>query len=450
MAESLVGDRGICLLNKRFLVGGMAVLIWVLSAVPAAARTFEPRGRAALLLDATSGQILYQQNGQATNYPASTTKLLTALVAVEHGKLDQKIKISEQAIDKAPDSSSCYLNLGEEQPLEHLLYGLLLPSGNDCADAIAEGVTGGNPAQFVTWMNETAKRVGATSSHFANPSGLHDPDHYTTALDLALIARAAFANPVVRKISGAKEFNWPGKSFRATGEELNGIYYNHNQMVFYYEGNVAGKTGYTEEAGLTLVNAAERNGQLLIGVVMGEPFQNIQYEDMENLLDMGFSDFERKAAVTKGSETGTVTVTGGLAENVTAVTGGEFWISAPKGATPDITVKPVLDSTAAAPVTAGQPLGKLEVRQGDRLLGTVPLLAKEAVDVKPATAAKLLSGLLTALKWVGGILLGLFAFRTVVKTVRRIRRGSRRRGGSFRGSGSRSRTSSITMYRTRD
>lgn len=438
------------MLNKRFIMGGMAVLIWVLSAVPAAAGTFEPRGRAALLLDASSGQILYQQNGQATNYPASTTKLLTALVAVEHGKLDQKIKISEQAIDKAPDSSSCYLNLGEEQPLEYLLYGLLLPSGNDCADAIAEGVTGGNPAQFVTWMNETAQRIGATGSHFANPSGLHDPNHYTTALDLALIARAAFANPVVRRISGAKEFNWPGKSFSATGEKINDIYYNHNQMVFYYEGTVAGKTGYTEEAGLTLVNAAERNGQLLIGVVMGEPFQKTQYEDMESLLDMGFSEFERKSAVTKGTDTGTVTVSGGLAESVTTVTGSDFWVTAPKGGAPDITVKPVLADTATAPVTEGQQLGTLEIRQGNRLLGTVPLLAKTGVDVKPAIAAKVLSAALTVLKWVGGILVGLFAFRTVVKTVRRIRRGSRRKSGGFRGSGAGNRTSSITMYRTRD
>lgn len=438
------------MLNKRLIMGGMAVLIWVLSAVPAAAKTFEPRGRAALLLDASSGQILYQQNGQARNFPASTTKLLTALVAVEHGKLDQKIKISEQAIDKAPDSSSCYLNLGEEEPLEYLLYGLLLPSGNDCADAIAEGVTGGNPAQFVTWMNETAKRVGATGSHFANPSGLHDPNHYTTALDLALIARAAFANPVVRKISGTKEFNWPGKSFSATGAKINDMYHNHNQMLFYYEGTVAGKTGYTEEAGLTLVNAAERNGRLLIGVVMGEPAQQTQYEDMEALLDMGFSGFERKSAVTKDSETGTVTVSGGMAKSVATITGGDFWISAPKGATPDVTVKPVLDETVTAPVTKGQPVGKLEIRQGDRVLGTVPLLAKDAVDAKPATAAKLLSVALTVLKWVGGILLGLFAFRTVVRTVRRIWRGSRRRSTGFRGSSSRSRTSSITMYRTRD
>lgn len=379
------------------------------------------------------------------NYPASTTKLLTALVAVEHGKLDQKITVSEHAVDKAPDSSSCYLNKGEEQPLEYLLYGLLLPSGNDCADAIAEGVSGGKPEQFVAWMNETAKRVGATSSHFANPSGLHDPNHYTTALDLALIGRAAFANPVVRKISGTKEFFWPGKS------EQNGPYYNHNQMVFTYDGTVAGKTGYTEEAGLTLVNAAEKNGLLLVGVVMGEPFQQTQYQDMANLLNMGFADFERKSAVTKGLETAAVAVTGGTGSQVTAVAGGDFWVAAPKGGAPRVTTKPLLEPTVTAPVKEGQKLGDLEIREGDRLLGRVPLVAREAIAAKPATGARLLAGALTALKWVAGIFLGLFVFRTIVKTIRRLLRRSRKRTGGYRGGADiRNRGSSFSMYRTKD
>ena len=382
------------------------------------------------------------------NYPASTTKLLTALVAVEHGKLDQKIIVSEHAVDKAPDSSSCYLNKGEEQPLEYLLYGLLLPSGNDCADAIAEGVTGGKPEQFVAWMNETAKRVGATSSHFANPSGLHDPAHYTTALDLALISRAAFANPVVRKISGTQSFFWPGKS---GPEKDKNIYYNHNQMVFTYDGTVAGKTGYTEEAGLTLVNAAEKNGLLLVGVVMGEPFQQTQYQDMADLLDMGFADFERKTAVARGLETEAVAVTGGTGTQVTAVAGSDFWVAAPKGGAPRVTTKARLEPKVTAPVKEGQKLGDLEIREGDRLLGTVPLLAKEAVAAKPATGARLMAGALTALKWVAGIFLGLFLFRTIVKTARRLLRRSRKRTGGYRGgSDIRNRGSSFSMYRTKD
>ncbi|HYF93105.1 MAG TPA: D-alanyl-D-alanine carboxypeptidase family protein [Symbiobacteriaceae bacterium] len=427
-------------------------MLWLLSAVPVSAGAVQPQGRAALLLDASSGQILYQQNAHVRNFPASTTKLLTALVAVEHGKLDQKITISEQAVDKAPDSSSCYLNKGEEQPLEYLLYGLLLASGNDCADAIAEGISGGKPEQFVTWMNETARRAGATGSHFTNPSGLHDDNHYTTALDLALISRAAIANPIVRKISGTKEFNWPGKSEDTPERKGNGPYYNHNQMVFTYDGTVAGKTGYTEEAGLTLVNAAERNGMVLIGVVMGEQLKEIQYQDMTDLLDMGFADFERKPIVMAGAQVASLAVTGGMATTVSAVTGKDFWVAAPKGGKPQVTTQPLLEASVAAPVEAGKKLGELEVREGDRLLGTVPLVAGQHVAAKPATGAKLLSGALTALKWGLGGVLGLFVFRTVVKLTRRIIRRLRKRPGVYQGTGSkaRSRTSTITMYRTRD
>lgn len=442
-------DRGIRLLNKRRKVGGIAVLIWILSSAPAAAEAVAPQGRAALLLDAASGQILYQQNSHDRNYPASTTKLLTALVAVEHGKLDQKITVSEQAIDKAPDSSSCYLEKGEQQPLESLLYGLLLSSGNDCADAIAEGVSGGKPELFVAWMNETAKRAGATNSHFVNPSGLHHPDHYTTALDLALISRAAIANPVVRKISGTREYNWKGKSFEPDGVTVkNGPYYNHNQMLFTYDGTIAGKTGFTEEAGLTLVNVAERNGQTLVGIVMGETFKSIQYQDMEALLDMGFADFERKVLVKSGTAMGAVTVTGGLAKDVNTVTGGDFWVSAPKGGAPKVTTQPRLETSIAAPVKEGQKAGELEVREGDRLLGTVPLVTSGAIAVKPATGAKILSGTLTVLKWLAGLIVGLFLFRTVVKTTRRLIRRSRKGyGGAYRGASPRSRRGQITMYR---
>lgn len=431
-------------MKKRHVIGGVAALVWVLSALPAAAETFAPQGRAALLLDASSGQILYQQNGQTNNYPASTTKLLTALVAVEHGKLDQRITVSERAFDKAPDSSSCYLNIGEEQPLEYLLYGLLLASGNDCADAIAEGVSGGKPEQFVAWMNETAKRAGATNSHFVNPSGLHDPNHYTTALDLALISRAALANPIVRKMSGTREFFWPGKS------EKNGPYYNHNQLIFSYDGMVGGKTGYTEEAGLTLVGAAERDGRLLIGIVMGEKFKATQYQDMTGLLDMGFADFERKAAVKGGTEVGTVTVSNGKAKSVTAVVQNDFWVSVRKGGTPKVSTQPRMEPAVTAPVKEGQRIGALEIREGERVLATVPLLAKEAVAVKPALLAKLFSGTVSALKWAGGIALGLFAFRTAVKTTRRIIRRSRKGPAGFRKGSDKGRTGSITMYRTRN
>jgi D-alanyl-D-alanine carboxypeptidase (penicillin-binding protein 5/6) len=429
----------------------MAASLWVLSVVPVSAATFQPNGRAAVLIDGASGQVLYQNNAQVKNYPASTTKLLTAVVAVEHGKLNQMITVSPEAVALPPGSSSCYLEAGEQETLETLLTGLLLVSGNDCANAIAEGVADGHADQFVAWMNETARRIGATHSHFVNPHGLHDPDHYTTATDLALIGRAALSNETIRRIASKTEFFWPGKS------ELNGTYYNHNPLLGFYQGLVGGKNGYTEEAGLTLVESAERDGRSVVAVVMGEPDKTNQNNDMINLLDMGFDNFEKQSAVVAGKEFGNITVTGGVGKAVAAVAQADFAVAAPKGGKPTVTVVPKLNDSVAAPVTSGQTLGTLEVRDGDRLLGTVPLVAEQAVAVRSLfggsagnTMHKALVGLLTGLKWLLYLVVVLLLFRFTVKTVRRVVRRSRRRAG-FSGSGVKSRAGAInSVYRVKD
>lgn len=372
-------------------------------------------------MDGLTGQVLYQQNGAETNFPASTTKLLTALVAVEHGKLDQQIRVSQSAIDKGFDSASCYISEGEVDPLEYLLYGLLLPSGNDCADAIAEGLTQGNKQQFVDWMNETAQRLGATSSHFANPHGLHDDQHYTTAHDLALIARAALSNPVVRKISSTREFNWPGKN--------NGTYYNQNALVWTRDDLIGGKTGYTEHALHTLAEVAERNGRQLIGVTMGYEDKNQQYNDMDALLDYGFENFVQVDAVAAGAPQGEIQVSGGMAPTVPVMAASAFAVSAAKEGEQQVRVVPKLASGVSAPVVAGQNLGLLEIRDGDQVLGTVPLVAKAAVEAKPALTQVGLQWALLVAKWLAGAVFGLLVFRTLVKTVRRSLR-RRRRGRS--------------------
>lgn len=410
---------GISVLAIR--VALVAIMALLMLAAPGTAQAATPviHGRASLLMDASTGQVLFEYNSLTRNFPASTTKLLTALVAAERGHLDQVIKISPNAVDQAPDSSSCYLNQGEEQPLEYLLYGLLLSSGNDCAIAIAEGITNGNPEQFIVWMNETAKRLGATRSRFTNPHGLHDSGHYTTAQDLAFIAKGALANPLVRKISGTREFNWPGKN--------NGTYYNHNAMLFTYDGTVGGKTGFTEEARLTLVTAAERDGRLLIGVLMGEDSRTNQYDDMSALLTYGFDNFENRVLVMQNSSQGTVAVVNGRAKTADLVAQSSFQVSVPKGAEPKTTVVRQLPDQMAAPVQVGQTAGLLEIREGALLLGTVPLLARSAVAAKPQVGKIVIGWVLVALKWIGFCGVGLFLFRTTVRTIRRVIRLSRKR-----------------------
>ncbi|MFZ5822731.1 MAG: D-alanyl-D-alanine carboxypeptidase family protein [Bacillota bacterium] len=435
---------------RRLAVITLAGVLFLIVALPTAASAAGPpplRGKAMLLMDGLTGQILYQQNGTMTNFPASTTKLLTALVAVEHGKLEQAIRVSREAVDKGPDSASCYVSEGEEQRLEHLLYGLLLSSGNDCADAIAEGLTNGNPEQFLNWMNETAKRLGATNSHFSNPHGLHEYDHYTTAHDLALIARGALSNPTVRRISSTGEFVWPGKN--------NGTYYNHNHLLWSYPDEttgksiIGGKTGFTEAAGFTLVVGAEQKGRVLIGVTLGYEYKSQEFEDMAALLDYGFANFVQVEAVTAGSPQGEIHVAEGKVDKVPVVAQSSFAVTRPANGLQKVTIVPKLESGLKAPVAPGQQVGHLEILDGKQVLGTVPVIASEAVALRPGFWESAGRWSLNILKWIAILSVSLLLFRTVVKTMRRVLRYRRRGyspGMAARATGTRG---MITSYRPR-
>jgi len=394
------------------------IILGLTSGVAAAMEPPKMHGRASLLLDGITGQVLYEENGFARHFPASTTKLLTALVALEHGHLDQTITISAKAVTQAHDSSSCYLNQGEKQRLEYLLLGLLLSSGNDCADAIAEGLTNGDTSQFLIWMNETAQRLGAIHSNFTNPHGLHDNAHYSTAHDLALIARGALANPTLRQMAATREFVWPDKN--------NGTYYNHNAMLFTYDGTVGGKNGFTEQARLTLVSSAERNGQFLIGVVLGVDSRSNQYNDMTSLLDFGFNSFETRPVIVSGMPQGNLKVDAGVKETVGLVVNGSVMVSARRGEEPWAILTKVLPESVEAPVVAGQKIGVINVLDGNRVVGSVDIIAEDQVDFKPPLWETAKAQALIALKWLGSTLLGLVIFRVVVKTIRRALRARRR------------------------
>lgn len=368
-------------------------------------------------MDASTGQILYQQNGTEKYFPASTTKLLTALVAVEHGDLKQIIRVSQRAVDKEPDSATCSISAGDEEPLEYLLYGMLLRSGNDCADAIAEGVSNGNPEQFIAWMNQTAMALGATDSHFTNPHGLHDDNHHTTPRDLALIARAALSNPVIKRIAATESFLWPGK-------ESNGIYYNLlNDLFLSYPEFEAGKTGFTEQAGHTLAAMASRDGLELIGVTMGYENRTAEFEDMEQLFEYGFAEFEQVDAVIEGSSWGEVEVLDGEEASLAVIAAGGFTVAAPRGSSsPGVQLVPVLAPEVQAPVEPGQHIGDLEIRDGSRVLGSIPLLAAAGVNQRPKVTSMALTwalrGVLAVLFTAGALMLT----RVIVRATRRRRR----------------------------
>lgn len=242
---------------------------------------------AAYLFDVNTGTVLYSKDADEELPMASCTKIMTALLAVEHGKLDQVITVGADAHALVrPDSSYMGLDTGEKLTLQELLYGLIMPSGNDAAVAIADGI-GGTEARFVAMMNERATQLGLKHTHFANPHGLDAPKHYTTARDLAVLAAAAMKNPTLVKIMSAYRFEIPKTATHKAYKLTTG-----NDLLAGagspYPGAVGVKPGFTGPAGFCQAFAAIRHGHLLVGTVLHDPSWQVRRVDMRALLDWGF------------------------------------------------------------------------------------------------------------------------------------------------------------------
>lgn len=235
----------------------------------------------AVLTDGETGKILYEKSADEKAYPASTTKIMTALVTLENlekydSPITQTVEVPAEAA--GVEGSSLYLAAGEKISMEDLLYGLMLVSGNDAATALA-CIIGGTQENFVSMMNDKAAELHCSSTHFTNPSGLFDEDHYTTARDMAVIAREAMKDPTFRKIVAAKDH----KAQRTDSDYL--TFHNKNKTIFQYDGGTGIKIGYTQASGRTLVASAERDGRSMICVVMSAPDW---FQDAYKLMDYGF------------------------------------------------------------------------------------------------------------------------------------------------------------------
>lgn len=243
----------------------------------------EVSAESAIVINAETGEVLYEKNPDEKAYPASTTKIMTTLIALEtieklDSPIDQKVKVPEEAV--GIEGSSIYLAAGEEVRLSDLLYGMMLRSGNDAAMATAI-IIGGNTENFVDMMNEKAGEVGCTNTNFTNPSGLFDENHYTTARDMALISKAAMENERFREIAGAEEYT----ATRTSGKY--NYFYNKNKTVHQYDGGNGIKIGYTKASGRTLAASAERDGVTLICVVMDA---GDWFNDAYRLMDYCFEE----------------------------------------------------------------------------------------------------------------------------------------------------------------
>ncbi len=243
--------------------------------------------RAAFLFDADTGLILYAKDANEELPQASCTKIMTALVAIERAPLDQVITVGADAHALVnPDSSYMGLSVGEKLTLRDLLYGLVLPSGNDAAVAISDGVAGSVPA-FVALMNQRARQLGLTHTHFENPHGLDAPGHYTSAHDLALLAAVALRNPTFRQIVSTRSYNIPATSAHKAYNLVSG-----NDLLSGalspYPGAIGVKPGYTGPAGFCMAFAAIRHGHLIVGAVLRDPSWQVRIVDMRALLNWGF------------------------------------------------------------------------------------------------------------------------------------------------------------------
>lgn len=249
---------------------------------------------AAVVMDASTGAFVYSKNMMAKEYPASITKLMTALVAIEQGDLDKKIKFSREAV-YGIESGSSHIGLqpGEKLTLRQALYGLMLESANDAANGIAEKV-GGSIDKFVQMMNNKAKELGCVNTNFTNPHGLHNEDHYTCAYDMALITKAAFDNKILAEIAGTSEYSIP-----ETNKVKEVRYFlNHHKMLtsdeYRYGCCVGGKTGFTSDALNTLVTVTKEKKQELICVVLRTNGAGKTYEESRQLLEYSSANFSNR------------------------------------------------------------------------------------------------------------------------------------------------------------
>lgn len=327
----------------------------------------ESSAKAACILDMETGRVLFEQNMHARLPMASTTKVMTALLAIEMGDLDSAVTCSQNAYGVS--GTSIYLQEGETLTLREMLLGLMLASGNDAAVAIAEHI-GGTMEAFIGLMNARAQSIGAVNTHFANPHGLPDDAHYTTAYDLALIAREAMQNDTFRSIVSMQRASipWQGRTYK---RQLN----NKNRLLSTYEGATGVKTGYTSKAGRCLVFGAMRNDLELIGCVLG---CGNWFDEAERLMDGCYETYSMARVLAPTLSAGRIAVTDGKETSVGMCVMEELSVPLGEGESAQV----ILDvpQGVRAPVYPGMHLGTAKVVVGGRVYGTCEVVASERVD----------------------------------------------------------------------
>lgn len=327
---------------------------------------------AAVLIEAESGQVIYQKSAETIHSMASTTKIMTALVALETTPLDKVVITSEKAV--GVEGSSIYLGKDERLTMEDLLYALMLQSANDAATAIAIDIAG-SEEEFASLMNAKASELGLVNTHFTNPHGLDHAEHYTTALDLGRLACYALKNDTFSTIVSTYKHHIPLKD----GDGVR-MLVNHNRMLKMYDGTIGVKTGFTKKSGRCLVTAAERNGVKLVAVTLNAPDD---WNDHSKMLDYGFAMYESVLLSMDGEQSFVFPVVGGTVSEINARNHGELRVILPKEGQ-KITRVNELKSFYWAPISAGDVLGRVVYYNNGVEIGSVDIIAEADVARIPS------------------------------------------------------------------
>lgn len=328
----------------------------------------------AILMDAQTGKILYEKDSHVKWYPASMTKIMTlilALEAVRDGKasLEEEVTASEYACSFG--GTQVWLEPGEKFSLKQMLIGISVGSANDCSVAVAEHLAGSESA-FAKMMTRRARELGAKNTNFVNSHGLHDDNHYTTPFDLALITKYAVTLPHMLELAGIKEY-----TFR---EDPKLVLHNTNKLLWWFEGTRGLKTGTTEEAKRNLTVVVERDGLMLISVVMGAEGSRGHFTQSMSLQQYGFARYGYKQFFEKGHKFGEVKISKGNKEKTTVVARDRIGSIIPKGEDEGMEVKIQLPEYIQAPLKEGQQVGNALILQKGREIGRIPLVITEEIN----------------------------------------------------------------------
>ncbi|RNC28727.1 MAG: D-alanyl-D-alanine carboxypeptidase DacF [Candidatus Dichloromethanomonas elyunquensis] len=358
---------------RSFIVLFVSTCFLICNVPPIKAANIETSAESAILIDAATGKILYEKESHKELAPASVTKLMTMLVAVEavesgKAKLKDTVTASENACSLG--GSQIYLEPGEKFSLEEMLISIAVGSANDACVAVAEHLYGSHE-EFVEAMNKKAQELGMKNTHFVNAYGLPAKGHYTSASDLALLGREALKHPLITKFTSMKEYDLRNGKFKL---------WNTNKLLWWYEGTDGFKTGWTQEAKYCLASTVKRDGLRLICVVMGIPDARGHFSESMKIYNYGFAKYMYKEFAPADSKQGEIVINKGSKPTVELVAQTPIGVCVEKGKDKNCWTEIKLTQQVNAPVAQGQKLGEIIIHCGQEELGKIDLIAKENVD----------------------------------------------------------------------